>query len=86
MCGLFAAQQAHSRELTKTRKAEGERFLATLDGGAAQAPEHFTYRPLQDGGFTLYFAEPSFPLPTDFFYLWDRGQQRWVQVEAAELP
>jgi hypothetical protein len=73
--------------MAKELKAEGERFFASLDGGAAPAvPEHLTFRPLDDGGFVLYFPEPAFFVPTDFFYVWDRAERRWVQREASELP
>ena len=41
---------------------------------------------LDDGGFILYFAEPSFFLPTDFFYVWNPSAKRWDLREASELP
>jgi hypothetical protein len=87
MCGLIGVQQAFKASAAKELKVKGEQFLAALDGGTAPpVPEHFTYRPLDDGGFVLYFPEPSFPLPTDFFYVWDGSEKRWVLREFAELP
>jgi len=83
MCGFYGLQQAASHSTTKERKAAGERFLASRDAGPV--PEHFTYRELPDGGFLLWFAEPAFFVPTDFFYVADHTEARWKLVEAGDL-
>ena len=88
-CGLFAVGKVAAGRTAKERKAAGERFVAELEAGADaghHAPEHFTYRAYPDGGYALFFAEPAYGLPTDFFYVWDRGEKAWDLVEYAELP
>ncbi len=84
MCGLFAAQQAANHSTTKERKAVGEHFLANR-GGDAGVPQYFTYRELPDAGFFLYFAEPAFFIPTDYFYVTDHTGRRWELTEAYDL-
>lgn len=94
-CGLFAAGKVMSGRGAKAQKALGEQFVSKLEGERAEhgklpedakPPEQFTYRPEGDGGYVLYFAEPAFMLPSDFFYVWDRGERRWRLTEASELP
>ena len=80
------AQQAFSHSKSKELKRHGERIAATLDGGPAEVPAPYSYRPLADGGYAFYFAEPAFPIPTDFFYVWDASGRRWVYTEYADLP
>ena len=72
----------------KDRKLEGNRFLAGVepDGGFGAVPEHFTYLPHRDGGFTLYFAEPGLFGPSDYFHLWDPVRNEWRMVVDTELP
>jgi hypothetical protein len=88
MCGVFGISKVIASGEADERKAVGEKYARALEASAdaGAPPEHFTYHPLEDGGFTLYFAEPSFMLPTDFFYVWNQAEQRWDLREASQLP
>lgn len=87
LIGICTASQVSHRRTAEERKLVGSRFIAELEAGARrEPPEHFTLQTYDDGGYTLYFAEPAFFLPTDFFYVWDRGEKRWALLEAGELP
>ena len=85
-CGApFVINQRRAAEL----KTQGAHFVAELEAKPAVAPkppEHFTYKPYDDGGYTLYFPEPAFFLPTDFFYVWNRADKHWTLLEYGELP
>lgn len=88
-CGLTAAGAVVSHRIAKDRKAAAAPFIAEVEAkgpAGATPPEHFTFRPQADGGYALYFAEPAFFLPTDFFYVWDRGEKQWDLLEAGQLP
>ncbi len=95
MCGLFGASKVVASGIAKEQKVLGEQFAAKLEADRAEkgqlpeapkVPELFTYRTEADGGYTLYFAEPAFMLPTDYFYVWDRQGKRWRLMADTELP
>jgi hypothetical protein len=93
-CGaLFSKKaklEAEQRELGAQAAAALEQ--ERLDAGvyprvlAKAAAAHLVYSRNDDGGYTLYFAEPPlFGLPTDFFYVWDREAKDWKLMEFSEL-
>jgi hypothetical protein len=87
MCGLFAAQKAAGSGIVRERKDEGARLAAMLEvnADAGVDREHFTFHHLEDGGYELYFAEPAFMVPSDWFYVWDRQAKTWHHLEASEF-
>jgi hypothetical protein len=86
LIGVCTASQVSHRRTAEERKRVGGSFIAELEAGTRrEPPDPFTLQTHADGGYTLYFAEPAFFLPTDFFYVWDRGEKRWELREAGEL-
>ena len=87
MCGLFVAQKAAGAGIVRERKAQGERIAAALEANADAGidRDHFVLHHLEDAGYELYFAEPAFMVPSDWFYVWDRQAKTWRFLEASEF-